>query len=63
MGQYLTTADDFQIFQEAVAHWQKRLGLLDCHIYTRHKNRYPENHFSSRICAIILNIKNSRKVG
>jgi len=40
MGQYLTTADDFQIFQEAVAHWQKRLGLLDCHIYTRHKNRH-----------------------
>ena len=27
------------IFQEAVVYWQRRLGLLDWHIYTRHKTR------------------------
>jgi hypothetical protein len=37
MGQYKTTPEDFAIFQEAVVHWQRRLGLLDWHIYTRHK--------------------------
>ena len=42
MGRYLTTEDDFQIFQEAVAYWQRRLGLLDWHIYTRHKTRDRE---------------------
>lgn len=39
MGRYLTTEDDFRIFQEAVVYWQRRLGLLDWHIYTRHKTR------------------------
>ena len=39
MGQYKTTPEDFQIFQEAVAYWQRRLGLLDWYIYTRHKTR------------------------
>ena len=41
MGRYLTTEDDFRIFQEAVVYWQRRLGLLDWHIYTRHKSRDP----------------------
>jgi type I restriction enzyme, S subunit len=27
MGRYLTTEDDFRIFQEAVVYWQRRLGL------------------------------------
>jgi hypothetical protein len=39
MGRYSTTEGDFQIIQEAVAYWQRRLGLLDWYIYTRHKNR------------------------
>jgi hypothetical protein len=39
VGQYRTTPEDFAIFQEAVAYWQRRLGLLDWHIYTRHKTR------------------------
>lgn len=39
LGQYKTTPDDFQIFQEAVTYWQKRLGLLDWYIHTRHKTR------------------------
>jgi hypothetical protein len=46
MGRYLTTADDFEIFREAVAYWQKRLGLLDWHIYTRHKSRDPRTQAS-----------------
>ena len=39
MSRYLTTEDDFRIFHEAVAYWQRRLGLLDWHIYARHKTR------------------------
>lgn len=42
MGQYRTTPEDFQIFQEAAAYWQRRLGLLDWHIYTPHKTRDRE---------------------
>jgi hypothetical protein len=41
MGTYKTTAEDFKVFQEAVAYWQRRLGLLDWHIYTRHRTRNP----------------------
>jgi hypothetical protein len=60
VGQYKTTPEDFQIFQEAVAHWQKSLGLLDWHIYTRHKTRdrdaqascYPD--LSGRCATIYL---------
>jgi hypothetical protein len=37
MPVYKTTPADFQIFQEAVTYWQNRLGLLDWHIYTRHR--------------------------
>jgi hypothetical protein len=29
MATYKTTPKDFQIFQEEVACWQRRLGLLD----------------------------------
>ena len=60
MGRYLTTEDDFRIFQEAVVYWQRRLGLLDWHIYTRHKTRdrdaqascYP--HLAGRCATIYL---------
>ena len=37
MPTYKTTSEDFQIFKEAVAYWQNRLGLLSWHIYTRHR--------------------------
>jgi hypothetical protein len=46
MGRYLTTEDDFRIFQEAVVYWQRRLGLLDWHIYTRHKTRDRDDQAS-----------------
>ena len=39
MAQYKTTPEDFRVFQEAVTFWQRRLGLLDWHIYTRHKTQ------------------------
>ena len=39
MNQYSTTEEDFRIFQEAVAYWQRRLALLDWYIYTRHKTQ------------------------
>jgi len=37
MGAYKTTPADFKIFQEEVAYWQRRLGLLDWEINTRHQ--------------------------
>jgi hypothetical protein len=37
MTTYKTTPEDFQVFKEAVAYWQNRLGLLNWHIYTRHR--------------------------
>jgi hypothetical protein len=60
VGQYKTTPEDFRIFQEAVVYWQRRLGLLDWHIYTRHKTRdrdaqascYP--HLAGRCATIYL---------
>ena len=60
MGRYLTTEDDFRIFEEAVVYWQRRLGLLDWHIYARHKTRdrdaqascYP--HLAGRCATIYL---------
>ena len=37
MTVYKTTQEDFQVFKEAVVYWQNRLGLLNWHIYTRHR--------------------------
>lgn len=38
MAIYKTTPEDFKIFQEEVAKWQKRFGLLGWQINTRHQN-------------------------
>lgn len=59
MGTYKTTPEDFKIFQEEVAYWQKRLGLLDWHIYTRHKlmrenQGYCYAHLQGRAATIYL---------
>ena len=59
MGTYKTTEQDFQIFQEAVAFWQRKLGMLSWQLYTRHtfmkdQQGYSVVNLSARCATLTL---------